>query len=97
MLLRALGVREAVIPRMLARQEWNDTGARHVGAEVRHEVPEVVLLLQPHGAVGQEDVGPRTRQAPDGMVRVDPRVHAGGRLELDARRSKFGGDDRLPG
>ena len=45
--VRAVGVREAVLQRVLRGQERHHVIARHVLAEVEDQVTEVVLLLGP--------------------------------------------------
>ena len=93
-LLRAIRVRQAVVERVLARQERDDLRSRHVAAEIDDEVPEVVFFLRSDGAVGQEDERAVARQAPDRVIRIDPGIHARRRFELGARRPQFRGDDR---
>src|SRR5205807_1036176 len=60
MLPRLLCVREAELQRMFRRQERNDMVVRDVAAEIRREMPQVVLFLRADGAVGEEhaDVAP---------------------------------------
>ena len=67
--------------------------ARHVVAQVQHQVPQVVLFLRADGAVGQAHVVPTPHETADGVVGVDPRVHPRRRAELGARRTKFDGVD----
>jgi hypothetical protein len=93
MLDRAIGVGDAVVERMLAGEERHDRPARHLAADVADQVPQVVFLLQADGAVGEEDRGAFAGQAPDCVVGVDPRVHAGPRFQLRPRRTQFGRDD----
>src|SRR5262249_7739774 len=45
-LVRALRVRQTVLERVLRRQERNDSFARHVTAEIRDQMPQVVLFLR---------------------------------------------------
>jgi len=90
-LLRALGVRQAIRERVLRRQKRHDALARHVPAEIRDEMPQVVFLRQADRAVGEEDVGALARQPPHRVVRVDPRVHALVGGELRPRRPQLGG------
>ena len=54
-LVRAFGVRQAVLDAVFRRQKRHDALARHVGAQIDDEVPEVVLLVRADGAVGEED------------------------------------------
>ena len=58
-LVRAIRVRQAVVHRMLAREERHDAGPRHIDPEVDQQMAEVVLLLQSDRAVGQEDMACR--------------------------------------
>ena len=58
---------------------------------------EVVLFLEPDGAVGEEDVRAVARQALDRVIGVDPRVHARRRRQLGPRRPQLGGDDGRAG
>jgi hypothetical protein len=90
---RPVGVGEAILERVLARQERHDACARHVGAEIRDEVPEVVLFPQADRAVGDEDERAAAHEAAHRMVRVDPRIDARRRSELGARRAQLGRDD----
>ena len=68
--------------------------AAHIGAEVDHEMPEVVLLTRADRAVGQEHERAGAHEAPHGVMRVDPRVHAGGGVQLRARRTELHRHDR---
>ena len=97
MLLRPLGVRQAVLERVLRSQKRDDALARNIEPEIRDEMAEVVFLLCADGVVGEEDEGPLARQAPDGVIGVDPGIHALGRGELRARRSELGREDRRAG
>src|SRR5262245_54314938 len=92
-LVRALRIREAVLDRMLRGEEGDDALARHVAPQVRHEMTEVVLLLRAHRAVGEEHERALAREASDGGIRVDPRIHPLAPLELRARRAELGSDD----
>ena len=67
--------------------------ARHVLAEIGHEMAQVVFFLRADGAVGQEHERALPRQPPDGVVRVDPRVHALAGRELGARRPQLRAED----
>jgi hypothetical protein len=55
---------------------------------------EVVFLARADGAVGQKHERAVAHESAHGVVRVDPRVAAGGRVELGARRPQFDGRDR---
>jgi hypothetical protein len=90
----ALGVGEAVLERVLRRQKRHHQVARDAGAEVGDQVPEVVLLLQPDGAVGEKDRDAPPREATDCVVGVNPRVHALRSGQLRSRGPKLRGDDR---
>ena len=91
---RALRVGQAVLLRVLRRHEWDDARARDVVAEIGDEVPEVVFFGGTDGAVCEEDVGAFTRKTLDRVVRIDPRVHAFGRLQLCARGPEFCSEHR---
>ena len=78
---------------MLAREKWNHAFARHVAPEIRDQVPEVVLLLGAHGAVGETHAHVLACEAPDRVVHVNPRVHSFGGRELGARRAQLDADD----
>ena len=93
-LVRAIRVRQAVLDRVLRRQEGHDALARHVEAEVGDEVTEVVFFVRADRAVGEEDVRALPREAPNRVVGIDPRVHALGRRELGTRRPELGGEHR---
>ena len=93
-LVRPLGVREAVLERVLRRQKRHNPLARHVEAEIGDEMPEVVFFLRADGVVGEEDEGPLAREPADGVIGVDPGVHALARRQLRPRRSELGGEDR---
>jgi hypothetical protein len=94
-LLRAFRVREAVVGRVLAGEKRHDAIARHVLAEVRDEMPEVVFLARPYGAVGEEDERAGARQPADRVIGVDPRVHALAGGELGPGRPQLRRDDAL--
>ena len=96
-LLRAFRVGNAVVHRVLARQERDHLRPRHVAAQIDDQVPEVVLLLRSDGAVGEEDERAVARQAADGVIGIDPGIHARCRLELGPRRAELGGDDGMAG
>ena len=96
-LVRALGVGQAVLERVLRGQERHDALARHVVAEIRHEMAEVVFLLRADGAVGEEHERASAREPLHGVVGVDPRIHALARRELGPRRPQFGCEHRRAG
>src|SRR5262249_29178272 len=54
-LLSALGIRDAILERVLRRQEGHDALARHIASEIRDEMTQVVFLLRTDGAVGEKD------------------------------------------
>ena len=54
---------------------------------------QVVFLLRADGAVGQEHEHVLAGEAADGVVGIDPRVHAFSRLELRPRRTELDGDN----
>ena len=84
---------QTVVERMLAREERHDARARDIGTKIDHEMPKVVFFLQSDGAIGEKHERSRPRETPDRVVGIDPRVAAGGRLELGARRTELRGDD----
>ena len=86
-------VGEAERHRVLRGQERHDARSIDVLPEVGDEVPEVVLLLRPDGAVGQADERVATGQGADRVIGVDPRAHAGVGVELGARRTQLRRDD----
>jgi hypothetical protein len=67
--------------------------AGYVGAQVDDQVAEVVFLARADGTVGQEDEGTVADESAHRVVRVDPRVSSGGRVELRAWRPEFDGQD----
>src|SRR5439155_3971458 len=83
-LVRAVGIRQAVLERMFRRQDRHDVLARCVAAEIDDEVPQIVFFALADGAVGEKYERALPRQPPDRVVRVDPRVHALAGLELGA-------------
>ena len=89
-LVRAVRVRQAVLDRMLRRQERDDAIARDVEAEVGDEVAEVVFFGGADRAVGEEHERALARQPAHGVIGVDPRVHAFRGGELGARRPQLG-------
>ena len=96
-LMRTFGVREAVIERMLRREERHDVVPRDILAQVQHQMAKIVLFLGAHGAVGEEHIRSLFRQSPHGVVRVDPRIHSVLRRELRTRRAKFRREHRRTG
>jgi len=84
----------AVLQRVLRRQERHDPLARHIRAEVRDEMSQVVFLVRSDRAVGQEDERALAREPAHGVVGVDPGVHALARGELRERRPELCGEDR---
>jgi hypothetical protein len=97
LLIRAFRVSETVFERVLRREERDDARSRHVAPHVADEVAKVVLLLETHGAVGQEHECPIPREAFHGVVRVNPGIHARGRGQLRPWRPELRGDDRRGG
>ena len=93
---RAIGVRQAVRFRVLARQERHDVRSRDIGAEVRDEMTQVVLLAESNRAVGEEDEPSFARQSAHRVIGIDPGVHARRGRELRSRRTQLGGDHRRP-
>ena len=90
-LMRPVGVRQAVLDRVLRRQERDDALARHVAAEIGDEMPQVVFFGRADRAVGEEHERALARQPPDRVIGVDPRVHALRGRELGARRPQLRG------
>ena len=66
-------------------------------AEIGHQMAEVVFLLRADRAVGEKHERVLARQPPDGVIRVDPRVHAVARRELGARGTQLRGEHRRAG
>jgi hypothetical protein len=93
---RLLRVAQTETERMLGCEERHDTIARQIAPEIGDEMTQVVLFLGPHGAVGEEHGDILARQGADGVVSVDPRVHALGRSQFGARRPKLRRDHRVP-
>ena len=92
----ALGIGQAELERVLRREERHDAIARHVGAEIDDQVAQVVFFARADGAVGEEHERPAAHEAADRVIRVDPRVHAGRRVELRARRPQLDRQPREP-
>jgi len=57
-------------------------------------MPQVVFLFQTDGAVGQKYKSAASGEAADGVIGIDPGVHARGGFELGARWPQFRRDDR---
>src|SRR2546425_13366495 len=93
-LVRPLGVRETVLERMLRCQDRNNVLARDIPTEIDDEVPEIVFFLRADRAIGQKNERALTREAADGMIRVNPGVHAFPRFELRARRPELSAKNR---
>ena len=89
MLTGAVGIAQAPLQRMLARQKRHDARPRHVSPEIAHEMAEVVFLLDADGAIGEKDERVVARQVFHRVIGVDPRVHACRRRELGPRRPQF--------
>jgi hypothetical protein len=94
MLVGAVSVGQDNVDRMFGRQERHHVRSRHGAAEIADEMPQVVFLLQPDGAVGQKHERLVARQAADRVIRIDPRVHAFRGLQFRAGRTQFRGNDR---
>ena len=93
----AVRVGQAIVERVLAGQERDDTGARHVGAEIDDQVAKIVFFLRSNRAVGQKHEGSGAGQAPNRVIRVDPGIAAGRGLEFRPRRPQFRGDNTRVG
>jgi hypothetical protein len=93
MIARAIGVRETVLNRMLARHERDDAGPRHVDAKIDDQVPQVILFLGTDSAVGEKHKRTGTCQAANRVVSVDPGVAARRGFELGAGRPKLCGNN----
>ena len=92
-LTRPLGVREAILERVLGGHEGHDALARDVVSEVGHEVTQIVFFVRANGAVGQEHERALTREALDRVIRVNPGVHAFASGEFGARRPQLSCED----
>ncbi len=67
-------------------------------AQIGDEMTEVVFFLRADRAVGQHDEEFAPRQAADGAIGVDPRIHGRRGAQFGTRRPQFGRDDqRLSG
>ena len=97
MLVRALGIAQAVFERVLGGEERHNSLTRDVAARVGREVPQVVLFMRAHCAIGQEDEGAFSGQSPDRMIGVDPGVHALAGRQLRAWGPELGGQNRRTG
>jgi hypothetical protein len=84
-----LGVVEAEAHRVLACQERDHVVARHIGAQVVHQVTEVVLFAGADRAVGEKHEGAVPDEPAYRMVGVDPGVAARGRVQFCARRTQL--------
>jgi len=93
-LLRAIGVREAVVERMLGREERDDPFPRDVVTQIGDEMPEVVFLGRADRPVREKHVRPLLGQPLHRMICVNPRVEPFPQRELGARRPELGGDHR---
>src|SRR3954454_11932867 len=91
MIASAIGIRQTIINRMLAREKRYDAGARHVSAEIDHEMPEVVFFFRTDRAVGEKHKRAVARQRADRVIRVNPRVTARCRFEFGTRWTKLRG------
>ena len=89
------GVAQTEIERMLRREKRDDALARQVATEIGDEMTQVVFFLRTDRAVGKEHRDVLARQRADGVIRVDPRVHAFGRSQLRARRPELRRDHRV--
>src|SRR4051812_15348652 len=92
--VRPIRVGKAVVQRVLAGEERDNRGSRHVAAKIDHEVAEIVFLFRSDGAVREEDEGARARQASHRVIGIDPGVHACGGFELRARWPELRRDHR---
>lgn len=91
----AVGVREAILARVLAGQEGHDRGTRHVGTEIDDQMAKVVFLSGADGIVGEKHECAIAGQASDGVIGVNPGVHARRGLEFRPGRPQFRGHYRL--
>ena len=85
-LMSAIGVRQAIVERVLAGQERDRRTER--GTSVPRLMTRCRRLsssLQADRAVGQENERPLARQAPHPVVGIDPRVHARRGVSSSAR------------
>lgn len=94
---RLLRVAQAELEGILRRQKRDDAIAGYVASKIRDQKAEIVFLLRPDRAVGQEDRHLLSGQRADGVVRVDPGVHSLDRSKLRPRRSKLCGDHGMTG
>ena len=78
---------------MLAREKWRDEVARQFASEVRAEVPEIVFLRSPDGAIGEKRGYAIPAEPSDFVIAVDPRIHAFQRPEFGSWRPELHGDD----
>ena len=89
----ALGVRETELERVFRREERDHAVARDVDAEVDHEMAEIVFFAGADGAVREEDERLAPDQSAHRMVRVDPRIHPGRRVQFRPGRPELDGND----
>jgi hypothetical protein len=88
-------VGQAELHRVLRGEEGDDARARDRLAEVRNQVPQVVLLLRAHGAIGEHHAHVAARERADGVIEVDPGVDAFARPELRPGGTELGRDHRI--
>ena len=84
---------EAELQRMLGREKRDDLVAADGVAEVGDEMAQVVFFLRADRAIGHHDAHVVPRQRSNGVVGVDPRVHALCRFELRPGRAELDGHD----
>lgn len=94
---RLVGVAQAELQRMLAREKRDDMLARQVGPEIRHEMAKIVLFLGPHRAVGDHHAHVLPGERANRMIGVDPGVDPFGGLQFGAWRAELDGNDRRLG
>src|SRR5437763_9274406 len=61
---------------MLAGEKRHQLRRTHVTGQVGHQVAEILFLRLAHRVVGHEHHGIPAGEPPDGVVHVDPGVHA---------------------
>jgi hypothetical protein len=91
---RPVCIGRAIFHRVLACQKRDDRVTGDVGPEIADEMAQVVFLFEPDRAVCEEYRCPAPGEAAHRMIRVNPRVHACGGLQLRARRPQFRRNDR---
>ena len=62
-------------------------------SQVDDQMTEVVFLLRSNRAVGEKYERALARQVTNGVIRIDPRIPAGGSLEVRARGTQLSRDD----